>query len=143
LPVLLLATVFELPLAGSWEGRALAADGRDFSAIYSLGPAVAEGDQLRLAFSIGISNHTGEGIAGAVVRISECGIERREVGASAPADLPSGLPVRVAFDIVLAPSEHEAWQQGCVPRIEVSYVDGEGQERRTPAEAAGPVTEGE
>jgi len=141
----LTASILVLVMTGTpWRQCALAADGRDFSALYSVVPVAVSEDEVRFALSLQLSNHRGEAVSGVSIRVVACGPDRREVGLSAPTELPQQGSAPVSVEMVLTGSEYEVWQAGCEPTFEVSYTDTEGQERRTPIEAAqGPVPAGE
>lgn len=136
IPILLAASL-------TWASPQPTGDGRDFTAFFRIGPVdVVSPDEVRLAVSLRVANH-GETVSGSI-RASGCGPERREIGASTASELPGRDSTRVNLDLVMNGDEYEAWQAGCDPTFEASYLDSEGQERRTPIEAApGPVPEGE
>ncbi len=105
--------------------HAVADPGRDFSAFYSAGPAQPAAGGVHLTLSLSLANHTGSAIAEAVVRVLACGAAQREAGASGATELAAEAPTALSISLFLSADEHEAWQQGCGPTIEVSYTDGE------------------
>jgi hypothetical protein len=127
-----------LVILSAWIPNARAENGRDYSAMYDLGPATAV-DPLHVSMKLflRLQNHSGADLTNATISLAD-----RLAPGKAGASVTSGVTVayrgvvKLSATVTVATQEYQRWQHGGQPLLIIRVPNRNGREVGRPIELA-------
>ena len=114
----------------------LAANGRDFAALYQLSQVTDLGVQVRVTLALRLFNYTGADLGNAKVTLQDSKERLKSLGSLGTVSLRRRESAHLGGTFVIPKEEYNRWRHGATPSVQISYKDGTGKPQQRPIELA-------